>query len=66
MNNKEVSVQIRYGDKREKGKIKIITKNKFKIILKKPKLAITPGQFAALYEGGKCLGSGRIMKDKYE
>lgn len=66
LNNQEVLVQIRYGDKREKGKIKVIAKNKFKIMLKKPKLAITPGQFAAIYNGNKCLGSGRIMKDQYE
>jgi len=66
LNNQEVLVQIRYGDKREKGKIKVITKNQFKIILKKPKLAITPGQFAVIYNGNKCLGSGRIRKDKYE
>ena len=60
MNNKEILVQVRYGGKRGKGKIKIVSEKLFKIILNKPKTAVTPGQFAVMYEGNKCLGSGRI------
>ncbi|HRZ29898.1 MAG TPA: tRNA 2-thiouridine(34) synthase MnmA [Candidatus Paceibacterota bacterium] len=64
LNNKEILVQIRYGDKKEKAKIKMINKDKFKIILNKPKMAITPGQFAVMYDKNTCLGSGVIETNK--
>lgn len=60
LNNKEILVQIRYGDKKGKAKIKVINKDKFKIVLNKPKMAITPGQFAVMYDKNKCIGSGVI------
>jgi len=60
LNNKEILVQIRYQDKKAKAKIKVLNSKLFKIILIKPKMAITPGQFAVMYEGNTCLGSGII------
>jgi tRNA-specific 2-thiouridylase len=61
INNREVLVQIRYGDKRSKGKVKMINKNLFRIVLLNPKMAVTSGQFAVMYDGNKCIGSGRII-----
>lgn len=64
--DKNLLVQVRYGDKREIGKVIMINKKIGKVILKKSKLAITPGQFAAIYDGNKCLGSGRIINNYNE
>lgn len=59
--NKEVLIQIRHGDKRSKGKVQIINSKTLKIVFNKPKIAITPGQFAVIYYGNKCLGGGKIL-----
>lgn len=56
----ELKVQIRYGDRKSKCKIKIMEGRKIKVCLDKPKMAITPGQFAVFYDGNRCLGGGKI------
>ncbi len=60
IDKKEVLVQIRYGDKKAKAKIFVLKKGVLKVVLQKPKMAITPGQFAVLYLKNKCIGSGPI------
>ena len=61
INNIKVGVQIRYGDKKSKAKLKIIDKKTLKVVLEKPKMSVTPGQFAVFYNGKVCLGSGIIQ-----
>jgi tRNA-uridine 2-sulfurtransferase len=61
INNIEVSVQIRYGDKKTKAKLEVVDSKTFKVVLNKAKSSVTPGQFAVFYDGKVCLGSGIIQ-----
>lgn len=60
INNKGASVQIRYADKKGKCKIEFINSKKIKIVLDKPKIAVTPGQIAVVYIKDQCIGGGII------
>ncbi len=56
-----LSVKLRHGPHKHEAHI-IFQDDKAQIMLKEHDQGIAPGQFAALYEGNICLGSGIIQK----
>ena len=61
---KQVYVKVRSQDHLSKCKIRFLTQKRALIVLAKPKMSVSSGQFAVLYDGQKCLGNGRII-DSY-
>ncbi len=54
-------VRIRYGHRGQKARITPITDTHFRIIFTEKQRAVTPGQFAVIYDQGLVLGSGEIQ-----
>ncbi len=57
---KSGKVQIRFRHRQELIDGKYEIKNKKIMLTYKPTLSVTPGQFAVLYSGSKCLGGGIV------
>ncbi len=60
--SRNYSVRIRYSHRGSEAHINLLDKNRAKIIFSSPQRAITPGQFAVIYDGTELLGSGIIEK----
>lgn len=58
----EVSCKIRYRQKSQRCKIKILTNNEIEIEFEQPQRAISPGQSVAIYDDEICLGGAFITK----
>jgi tRNA-specific 2-thiouridylase len=56
-----VSVQIRHRGREAPGAIEELDNERVVIRLREPQRAVTPGQSAAIYDGEKLLGGGRIV-----
>ncbi len=57
--SRDLSVRIRYRQPLQKG-VLFMEKDRLYIIFEKPQRGVTPGQFAAWYEGDEVIGSGVI------
>lgn len=55
-----IKAKIRYRQAAAPGVLRLLSKNRAKIIFDKPQRAVTPGQFAVLYRRNVCLGAGEI------
>ena len=55
-------VQIRSRQAPVKAKLTLASRKRGRVIFSKPQRAITPGQYAAFYDGDKLIGSGIIEK----
>jgi tRNA-specific 2-thiouridylase len=55
------SVKIRYGHKGQEATIKQLTKDRYRITFSEEQRAVTPGQFAVIYDQGLVIGSGEIL-----
>ncbi len=53
-------VQIRYGSESVNARIKLLSKQKVRVIFDRPQRAITPGQSAVFYRDNQVLGGGEI------
>ena len=58
----KASVQIRYRHRAAAATIELIEKNKALVEFEKPQKAITPGQFAVIYDDDLVLGGGQITE----
>lgn len=56
-----VKAKIRYRQAAAPGMLQPLPGNKAKIVFDKPQRAVTPGQFAVLYQRNVCLGAGEIQ-----
>lgn len=56
-----VKAKIRYRQEAAPGVLHPLSKNSAKIVFDKPQRAVTPGQFAVLYQRNVCLGAGEIQ-----
>ncbi|MEI7751779.1 MAG: tRNA 2-thiouridine(34) synthase MnmA [Candidatus Omnitrophota bacterium] len=56
-----VKAKIRYRQAAAPGRLQPLGGNKAKIVFDKPQRAVTPGQFAVLYQRNVCLGAGEIL-----
>lgn len=56
-----VKAKIRYRQFAAPGTLYPLSKNKARILFDKPQRAVTPGQFAVLYQRNVCLGAGEIQ-----
>ena len=54
-------VKIRYGHKGQGATIKQITEDRYRITFSETQRAVTPGQFAVIYDQGLVIGSGEIL-----
>ncbi|WP_083907163.1 tRNA 2-thiouridine(34) synthase MnmA [Desulfocapsa sulfexigens] len=54
-------VRIRYGHEGQPAKIKQISEDHYHISFTERQRAVTPGQFAVIYEGDRLIGSGEIQ-----
>jgi tRNA-specific 2-thiouridylase len=57
----DYQVRIRYGQQPQEARISIKKKQCYNITFKEPQRAMTPGQFAVVYDGGRLMGSGEIQ-----
>ncbi len=60
LENHDYHVRIRYGQQGQKARIKQISDKRYQITFKEKQRAVTPGQFAVIYDQGRVLGSGEI------
>ena len=56
-----VKAKIRYRQAAAPGMLQPLSKNKARIVFDKPQRAVTPGQFAVIYQRNVCLGAGEIQ-----
>jgi tRNA-specific 2-thiouridylase len=56
-----VKTKIRYRQAAAPGRLYPLSGNSARIVFDKPQRAVTPGQFAVLYQKAVCLGGGEIM-----
>ncbi len=54
-------VRIRYGHQAQEARITPITDTRFHVIFKEKQRAVTPGQFAVIYDQELVIGSGEIQ-----
>ena len=54
-------VRIRYGHKGQEARIKQISDNRYQITFAAKQRAVTPGQFAVIYDQDRVIGSGEIQ-----
>ncbi len=64
VDGKIFEVKIRYRNKGERGKVKIISENSFEVEFLKEVRAITPGQAAVIYDGERVIGGGWIEEQE--
>ena len=55
-----LKAKIRYRQNDQICNIDVLSKDKIHIKFDEPQFAITPGQFAVLYDNDECLGGGII------
>ncbi len=60
IDGKIFEIKIRYRNKGERGKVKILSENSFEVEFLKEVRAITPGQAAVIYDGERVIGGGWI------
>lgn len=60
---KEYKVRIRYSHRGSTAQIHLHDNNRGEIIFHEPQRAVTPGQFAVVYDDAELLGSGIIEQD---
>jgi tRNA-specific 2-thiouridylase len=56
-----VKAKIRYRQLEAPAMLRPLSKNRAKIVFDTPQRAVTPGQFAVLYQRNVCLGAGEIQ-----
>jgi tRNA-specific 2-thiouridylase len=56
-----VQTKIRYRQAAAPGRLYPLRGNRAKVIFDRPQRAVTPGQFAVIYQGKVCLGAGEIL-----
>ncbi len=61
MEDREYQVRIRYGHQGQNAQIKQIANNRYAIVFTEKQRAVTPGQFAVIYDQGLVIGSGEIQ-----
>ncbi len=54
-------VRIRYGHRGQKARIKQLADNHYSITFSEKQRAVTPGQFAVIYDDNRVIGSGVIL-----
>jgi tRNA-uridine 2-sulfurtransferase len=54
-------VRIRYGHRGAEAQITPLSDNRYQIIFSEKQRAVTPGQFAVIYDQDRVLGSGEIL-----
>ena len=54
-------VKIRYGHRGQKARVKQISDSRYRISFSEKQRAVTPGQFAVIYDQGLVIGSGEIQ-----
>jgi len=54
-------VKIRYGHRGQEARINQLSENRYRIVFTEKQRAITPGQFAVIYDQGLVIGSGEIQ-----
>ena len=59
-----VQAKIRYRQTASAGTLWPLPDGKVKIVFDKPQRAVTPGQFAVVYQRAVCLGGGEILPEK--
>ena len=57
----DYQVKIRYGHREQQARIKRISSSRYQIIFSEKQRAVTPGQFAVIYDQGLVIGSGEIQ-----
>jgi len=61
-----VKAKIRYRQPAAAGTLHPVSERKVRIVFDKPQRAVTPGQFAVIYQRGICLGAGEILSERSE
>ncbi len=61
---KEALVRVRYRHKEARAELHMLDKDRLLVRFKTPQPAITPGQFAVIYENDRVLGGGEIQREK--
>ena len=61
LSNHDYQVKIRYGHQGQEARIKQISDSRYQISFTDKQRAITPGQFAVIYDQGLIIGSGEIQ-----
>jgi tRNA-uridine 2-sulfurtransferase len=56
-----VKAKIRYRQEAAPGRLYPLSANRARVVFDKPQRAVTPGQFAVLYQRNVCLGAGEIL-----
>ena len=54
------TVKVRYRQADQRARLEPLTDRAARIVFERPQRAVTPGQYAVVYEGERCLGGGVI------
>ena len=57
-----VSVKTRYSQREAEATVEPLLGGRFRLRFREPQRAVTPGQFAVLYDGEDVVGSGVILE----